>query len=242
MVSINDAITKVGQYLKKEDLRVGFFDLETQNLFVDIDPQLKQMKGQQKRRREREVTPELRMSVGGFLTIDLETLKPMYSIFEEDQVDLLITEMLAFDWIIGFSLIDFDWLVLSRYAGEDQIRLLRSKTFDMFQFFRMVEKQFVGLEDLSNLNFGLSKTHDSKKIPQMWRDGMHKEVIEYLKNDLRLLTVVFSLGIDAPEIQYTARKLDGSVEIRKIDRSKFHLWRLKFKHKQGLPVYFEWRL
>lgn len=107
------------------------------------------------------------MSVGGFLSLNADMHDLDYSVYEEDQAEKMIEDMLTYGRIVGFNVLDFDWLVLEPYTTNNKIDAIAEKTFDIFRFFRMKERQFVGLADLGSLNFGVSKTHDSRDIPKM---------------------------------------------------------------------------
>lgn len=63
---MSNAIAKVTQYIKKKDLTIVFFDLETQNLFEDIDPGLSELSYQQAKNRKRELMPKLKCRLEGF--------------------------------------------------------------------------------------------------------------------------------------------------------------------------------
>jgi hypothetical protein len=62
---------------------------------------------------------------------------------------------------------------------------------------------FTSLDDLGQLNLGISKSEDTLKIPKMWRDGKHDEVKEYLRRDLEITKGIYDYAKTKGELKYT---------------------------------------
>ena len=70
------------------------------------------------------------------------------------------------------------------------------KSFDtMIEFDKFTgEAGWVSLNDIAQRNFGMKKTEDSVKIPEMYREGKIDEVKHYLLNDLKMTEQFYLLG------------------------------------------------
>lgn len=85
--------------------------------------------------------------------------------------------------IIGHNILQFDYRVLRPLIS---LKGVIKKTIDTIAFlYKKNKRDYLGLslDNLSKENIGKGKTLSGKSIPDLWRKGKHKKVIEYNEND-----------------------------------------------------------
>lgn len=177
-----------------------FFDVETQYTFQEVG--MSNWKNQDPRR--------LKLAVSGIL------LNNKHTLFQEDRINELLSELVKADLIVGHNLLRFDYLVLQPYIQQDVVKLLQPKTFDMFHELTKLTGCWISLDDLARRNLGMRKTADGIKIPKMWRDGHREEVMEYLLNDLKITQAVFNHGKKVGKLKYDHKEYGESLGEREV--------------------------
>ena len=178
-----------------------FFDLETQYLFSELG-----MRDHKSRDPSR-----LKLAVAGTLSDDCHLF------FHEDQVEDLLKILDNADLIIGHNLFRFDYLVLQPYADADVVKSLDFKTFDTMLELKKLTNCWTSLDDLCGRNLGMRKTVNTLKIPKMWRDGKHQEVIEYLLNDLKMTESLYNHGKKNKKLKYEYKEYGKSFGEREVE-------------------------
>lgn len=175
-----------------KEMKTAFFDLETQYLFKEVGG--------------RENIHKLKIALVG-IRIDSQNF-----IFAEDKLLDAIKILQEADLIIGHNILGFDYLVIEPYIEKEIIEMLKKKTFDMMYELSkiIVGASFIGLDDLAKRNLGIKKTCDSILIPGMWREGKHKEVEEYLKNDLKVTEAVYNYAKSNRKLKYEHKNYNVS--------------------------------
>lgn len=181
-------------------VNIAYFDLETQHLFQELG---------MTDSRSRDPT-KLKLAVAGIL-FQKETL-----FFEEDQVQELFGTLNQADLIVGHNLLGFDYLVLQPYIKQNIIKTLQNKTFDTMLELEKSTQCWTSLDDLCKRNFGMTKTVDTMKIPKMWRDGNHKDVKDYLLNDLKMTEAIFMHGKNVGKFRYEHKHYGKSLGEREV--------------------------
>lgn len=176
-----------------------FFDLETRNLFQDVEPMWNAMSWSERDSNQRRLCAKLKVAVAGIAGAG------EVEFFEEEDVDLLIRTLSAADSIVGHNVLAFDYPVLSAYASEERIARLVPKTLDTLKMLHQSTGVRVGLDDLAKLNLGKGKTDDPKMVPALWRRGEKERVKSYLKSDVELTREVFELGEAKGTLRFTKR-------------------------------------
>jgi hypothetical protein len=176
-----------------------FFDLETRNLFEDVDPQWPAMDWEERNANQARLCHKLGIAVAGVgVEQDVE-------FFEEDEAELLVGTLLAADRVVGHNVLAFDYLVMEPYTHPDRIDRLRERTLDMLQVLREETGVRIGLNDLAQLNLGKGKTDDPRMVPTLWRRGEHERVKSYLRSDVELTRGVFEYGARKGKLRYTKK-------------------------------------
>jgi DEAD/DEAH box helicase domain-containing protein len=179
--------------------RIGFFDLETQWLFQEIEPRWEQMSWREKTEIRDTLSKKLRLAVAGLMDHEGNV-----KFFTEENTGELFNALESVDLIVGHNLFGFDYIVLSPYhSSVDVVEKFQEKTFDTLQELEKVTGNWTALNDLGWLNLGIHKSEDTKKIPKMWRDGKYDKVKEYLRTDLEITKGIYDYGKTRGEFKYT---------------------------------------
>lgn len=174
-----------------------YFDLETRNLFEDVEPMWKTMSWSEKDSNQRRLCAKLGVAVAG-VGVDGRV-----EFFEEEDVDLLVRTLSAGSRIVGHNVLGFDYPVLSKYVSGERLAKLEAKTVDTLKQLHAAVGVRVALDDLAKLNLGRQKTDDPRMVPQLWRSGQHDRVKSYLKSDVELTRDVYLFGFKTGKIRYT---------------------------------------
>lgn len=190
---------------------VVYFDLETRNLFEDVEPMWKAMSWSERDANQRRLCPMLGLAVAGV------GVNGRVEFFEEEDVELLVRTLSASDRIVGHNLLAFDYPVLTKYVDDDRLARLAPKTADTLKLLLDATGVRVGLNDLAKLNLGKGKTDDPRMVPTLWRRGEKERVISYLKSDVDLTREVYEFGLAKGRLRYTFRDWRaGTSEVREV--------------------------
>ncbi len=182
-------------------MEIGFFDLETRNLFEDLEPKYPSMPFREKTKIAQGLISKLGLATACIIS---DGSKPQTFAFDEGEETKIIEALNSFDLIVGHNVLGFDYPVLSANFNGDIVGHYRPKTLDTFDELKKITNgQWIGLDDLAKLNLGKNKTEDSKKAPAMWREGKKERVREYCKNDVLLLKEIYYYAKEKGKLKYT---------------------------------------
>ena len=167
---------------------ITYLDIETQHLITEFEGGWKNPKNYAK----------LKIAELGILQNNI------YKTFEESDINILINELDCAQLIVGHNIIGFDYKILEHYIPKDIMFRIILKSFDtMLKFDKFTgEAGWVSLDDIAQRNFGMKKTEDSIKIPEMWRNGEKDKVKSYLLNDLKMTEQFYLLGKKGHTFKY----------------------------------------
>jgi len=159
---------------------------------------------------------ELNVAVSGILVNNKVTL------FEENQTNELFEILDKAKLIVGHNLFGFDYQLIQPYIDQDVFESLgrKGKTLDMmFELAQILGRKvrWIKLNELALRNIGMSKTHDSKDIPKMWRDGKHNEVKAYLINDLKMTEAIYNYALKNKKLKYNHSEFNISFGEREVN-------------------------
>ena len=177
-----------------------FFDLETLHLFQDL--------GMSGKNRD---PSRLKVAVAGTLS------SSGVDFFTEENIQDLFKLLDSAKSIIGFNVLGFDYPVLQPYAEFNVLAHYKEKTLDMFDVLREMTGCWCGLDKLCELNTGHRKNEDTKKIPAMWREGKHLEVMNYLENDLVMTKSLFECVQKSGKLKYDHRSYGKSYGLKELN-------------------------
>ena len=164
---------------------IDYFDHETQRTANDAG-------GWDKKR-------DMGMSIG----VTFSTASGEYTIYTEDRVNDLVTELLRADLVVGFNVVNFDYEVLMGYTILD----LPSQvpTLDLMV---EVEKKLghrLGLDAIATATLGVGKTGDGLDAIRWWREKKLLEIAEYCCFDVKVTRLVHEYGRDRKHLFFNDR-------------------------------------
>ncbi len=149
-----------------------FFDLETQNTFDEVGGRFPE---------------QLKLSVA--VTYDDRTDR--WGRFTEANVEALIAELQQADVVVGFNLLDFDYLVLKAYTP---VNLYALRTVDMLAVIARQLGFRVSLDALAAATLGEKKSADGLQAVRWWRAGRIEELFRYCEQDVHVTRRLYEFG------------------------------------------------
>ncbi len=157
------------------ELRIGFFDLETQKLASEVG-------GWQN-------THLMRISVA----ILFELPSGKFTIYREEQVQNLIEDLKRLDLVVGFNISGFDYKVLRAYTP---FKLEALPTFDILGEIHKGLGFRVSLGHLAENTLGRPKGGDGLQAVRWFREGEWDNLIHYCKEDVCITRDLFHHAIE----------------------------------------------
>ncbi len=167
------------------DLRIGFFDLETQKLADEVG-------GWQN-------THLMRVSVA----IVCEMPSGEVRAYRENQVADLIEDLKQLDLVVGFNISRFDYRVLSAYTP---FKFDGLPTFDILQEIHRGLGFRVSLGRLAQNTLGRGKGGDGLQAVQWFRQGEWDDLISYCTEDVLITRDLFYHAIEKGFLVYDDKK------------------------------------
>jgi DEAD/DEAH box helicase domain-containing protein len=117
-----------------------------------------------------------------------------YREWYEPDAGRLIGELRAFDRIVTFNGLRFDFEVLLAYGD---VRELRGKSLDLLQDLKRRLGFRVSLQNLAQATLGKGKTASGLDAVKWWRSGdpaLRQRVVDYCRMDVEILREVVAYG------------------------------------------------
>lgn len=182
-----------------------YFDIESQNTFEELKIFSNKDKDPKK----------LRLAIAGIL-YEENTIEK-HKFFGESQTDQLLEILNQADIIYGHNLFRFDYPLLEQYTKENLRNKFYNKTFDtMLELQRYTDGCWTSLDDLAQRNLGTCKPISGAKIPEMWRNGLYKEVEEYLLNDLKMTKGIYEYIKKNGKVKYLHKEYGRIIGEREV--------------------------
>ena len=136
---------------------IVYFDLETQKSADEVG-------GWDKIR-------DMRMSVG----VTYSTARGGYRVYDEREVDSLLTELQRADLVVGYNNLGFDYEVLHHYTVFD---LRQLPTLDMLVEIRKTLPHRLSLDSIAHATMGVEKTSEGLQAIRWFKEGKLTEIAE----------------------------------------------------------------
>lgn len=150
-------------------MRYIVFDLETQNLFQEVnssDP------------------AALDISVASLY--DSETEK--YTTVTVDEIDTLWPLIEKADALVGYNSNHFDIPLLNKYYPGD---LTQIKSIDILEDIKESLGRRLRLDSIAQATLGKKKSADGLQAVRWWREGKIKEIKKYCEQDVKVTKEIF---------------------------------------------------
>ena len=161
---------------------IVYFDLETQKSADEVG-------GWDKIR-------DMKMSVG----VTYSTARGEYRIYDEKQVNDLLTELQRADLVVGFNNLGFDYEVLHAYTVLD---LRQLPTLDMLVEIRKALPHRLSLDSIAHATMGVEKTAEGLQAIRWFKEGKLGEIAEYCCYDVKITKLVHEYGAANKQLFYT---------------------------------------
>ena len=161
---------------------IVYFDLETQKSADEVG-------GWDKIR-------DMKMSVG----VTYSTARSEYRIYDEKQVNDLLTELQRADLVVGFNNLGFDYEVLHHYTVFD---LRQLPTLDMLVEIRKALPHRLSLDSIAHATMGVEKTAEGLQAIRWFKEGKMAEIAEYCCYDVKITKLVHEYGAANKQLFYT---------------------------------------
>ncbi|KAB2879951.1 hypothetical protein F9K33_07215 [bacterium] len=122
-----------------------------------------------------------------------------YKVWYEKDTREMIRYMSDFDMVVSFNGNNFDSKVLSHYGD---VSALHQKSFDVAEYLSGKLKHRIRLESIAMATLGAGKSADGLLALQWWKEGRVDEIIEYCKQDVKVLRDVVMYGKENGYIAY----------------------------------------
>lgn len=160
-----------------------FFDLETQKSNKDVG-------GWENKR-------DMLVSVA----VTFNTSDNRYHIYQEENVDILIEDLMEADMVVGFNIKKFDYIVLSHYTDAN---LLSRNSLDLLEIFVQERGHRVSLDNLARSTLNTEKIYSSGlDAIRLFQEGEFLELIEYCKQDVKITKELFEYGVQNGFVFFT---------------------------------------
>jgi hypothetical protein len=162
-----------------------YFDLETQRTANDAG-------GWDKKR-----------NMGMSLAVTYSTRLGEYRVYAEKEVDLLVTQLLRADLVIGFNVINFDYEVLMGYTVIDLPH--QCQTLDLMADLETKLGHRLSLDSVASASLGVGKTGDGLDAIRWYREGRLLEIAEYCCFDVKCTKLVHEFGAQNRRVHFMDR-------------------------------------
>jgi len=126
-----------------------------------------------------------------------------YRIYEEDETNELINQLVRADLVVGFNHISFDYEVVMGHTifdFRDQVRSL-----DLLVDLEKKLGHRLKLEAVAAASLGTGKTADGLEAIRWWQQGKMAEIAEYCAFDVKVTKCVHEYGARNGHVKYHDR-------------------------------------
>ncbi len=141
---------------------------------------------------------DMRMSVG----VTFSTQRGTYRIYQEKEINDLVTELFRADLVIGFNNLRFDYEVLHGYTVMD---LTQVPTLDMLVELQKTLPHRLSLDSIAVSTLGVEKTSEGLQAITWYREGKLLEIAEYCCYDVKITRMVHEYGALNKQLFYRNR-------------------------------------
>ncbi len=111
--------------------------------------------------------------------------------YEEHEISALAERLRAFDLVVGFNILRFDYGVL---AGVHPFAYTRLPTLDMLTHVHERLGYRLKLDNLAQATLGVGKSADGLQALQWWKEGKLDEIARYCRQDVAVTRDLYLFG------------------------------------------------
>jgi len=122
-----------------------------------------------------------------------------YRVWREKDVPEMIRYVSGFDKVVSFNGDNFDSKVVSHYGDVAE---MQKRSFDVAQYLSARLKHRVRLESVAQATLNVGKSADGLLALQWWKEGKIDQIIDYCKQDVKVLKDLVQFGQENQFVQY----------------------------------------
>ncbi len=136
-----------------------------------------------------------------------------YKVWYEKDIAGMILYMNAFDMVVSFNGDNFDSKVLSHYGDVAEIG---KKSFDVAQYLSGKLKHRIRLDNVATATLQVGKSADGLLALQWWKEGRVDEIIEYCRQDVKVLREIVEYGQFNGHVLYSDSQNNAAPNVLKV--------------------------
>ena len=122
-----------------------------------------------------------------------------FKVWHEKDIPSMIRYIAEFDLVVSFNGDNFDSKVISHYGD---VSYIQRHSFDVAQNLSQMLKHRIRLESVAMATLKVGKSADGLVALQWWKEGRIDEIIEYCKQDVKVLRDVVLYGVENGFVNY----------------------------------------
>ncbi len=120
--------------------------------------------------------------------------------FRQEEIGELVRRLAAFELVVGFNILRFDYLVLS---GQFPYKYRLLPTLDMLAEVHKTLGYRLSLNTLAKATLGAEKSADGEKALEWWKEGRVEEIAAYCRQDVAVTRDLFLYGRQHGHLLFT---------------------------------------
>lgn len=141
--------------------------------------------------------------MGISIAVTYSTRLGEYLIYEEEEANDLINQLVRADLVVGFNHVSFDYDVLMGHTIFDFREQVRS--FDLLVDLEKRLGHRIKLDDVAAATLGCGKTADGLQALRWWQQGKLLEIAEYCAYDVKVTRCVHEYALEHGLLRYDDR-------------------------------------
>lgn len=122
-----------------------------------------------------------------------------FKVWHEKDIPEMIRYMNSYDMVVSFNGDNFDSKVLSHYGD---VSGMQKKSFDVAQYLSEKLKHRIRLEAVATATLNVGKSADGLLALQWWKEGKIDLIIDYCKQDVKVLKEIVEYGQTNQHVKY----------------------------------------
>jgi len=146
--------------------------------------------------------------LGMAAAVTFSTAMNAYHRYTESRAKELISELKASDLVVGYNVLEFDYLVLRAYTTEPLAQL---PTVDMLEHLARRLGFRPSLEAVVTATLRAAKSADGLQAVRWYRQGQMDKVLEYCQKDVELTKRLYEFGKQSKLVYYWDKSFQRQV-------------------------------
>ncbi|MBX7150511.1 ribonuclease H-like domain-containing protein [bacterium] len=133
-----------------------------------------------------------------------------FKVWHEKDIPEMIRYMNKHDMVVSFNGDNFDSKVLSHYGD---VSVMQKKSFDVAQYLSERLKHRIRLEAVATATLNSGKSADGLLALQWWKEGKIDLIIDYCKQDVKVLKEIVEYGQAHQHVKYNDTQNNTTISV-----------------------------